>query len=162
MRDLGLRLNFSWVEEGVIAGAHHVSGASDLDFLREKGIKVIINLMVHHPYDQYPLEARKGFTIYHLPIENFGIASELQVIKFWEVCRNHEKLGEPIVVHCLAGCGRTGTMLAIWLLLSGKVQTSQESIEKIRQLRPCSIEREVQEEFVHHMGTKLDTFHSVS
>ena len=111
MRDLSLRLNFSWVEEDVIGGAHHISGVSDLDFLRRNGIKAIINLMVHHPYDQYPAEAQKGFTIYHLPIANFGIASEVQVRKFWEACQKHENSGEPIVVHCLAGCGRAGTTL---------------------------------------------------
>jgi len=50
-------------------------------------------------------------------------------------------------IHCAAGMGRTGTFGAAYLVHKG--MTSQEAIDKLRELRPGSIETTVQEDAVH-------------
>ncbi len=158
---MGLRLNFSWIEKNVIAGAHYPDDSSDFDYLRKNRIKVIICLRQNYHYQDLPAKDLQGFIFYHLPIEDFSIPSDEQVREFWQICQKHEKLRDPIVVHCYAGCGRTGIMLAIWLLLKEKVQTGQEAIEMVRDLRSCSIENNEQEEFICHVGSNMHLYRSI-
>ena len=49
-------------------------------------------------------------------------------------------------IHCTAGFGRTGTILACWFVQEG--YPSQAAIAKVRDLRPGSIETDEQEDAV--------------
>jgi atypical dual specificity phosphatase len=51
------------------------------------------------------------------------------------------KLG--VGIHCTAGKGRTGTLLACWFVANGL--TPRDAITRVRRLRPGSIETEEQE-----------------
>merc|ERR1712038_1946848 len=48
-------------------------------------------------------------------------------------------LDEPVLIHCRAGWGRTGTILAIYLMEFYN-KTAREAIQEVRKLRPWSIE----------------------
>ena len=52
--------------------------------------------------------------------------------------------GQPVMVHCAAGMGRAGTILACYFVKYKKL-TAEKAIEKIRNDRPGSIQSEVQE-----------------
>jgi len=51
-----------------------------------------------------------------------------------------------VVVHCAAGQGRTGTVLACALVHRGL--SAEEAIRTVRRLRPPSIDTDSQEAFV--------------
>jgi atypical dual specificity phosphatase len=50
--------------------------------------------------------------------------------------------GMGVAIHCTAGLGRTGTVLACYLI--GQGQSAQNAIARMRRLRPGSIETEEQ------------------
>ena len=53
----------------------------------------------------------------HAPIEDFGLPGRETLETALEALIEAEKAKEKIVVHCIAGMGRTGIVLAAWLLV---------------------------------------------
>lgn len=48
--------------------------------------------------------------------------------------------GEAVAVHCGGGLGRTGTVLACYLLESREDFGTEEAVRRVRALRPGSVE----------------------
>jgi atypical dual specificity phosphatase len=149
-------LNFSFVIPNTLAGMARpgLSGplAEDLTFLDYQGIKAIISLT------ETPLEEdfvrKKGFSLLHVPIDDFTaptISDAEKCVNFFE--RMTTVKDRAVVVHCGAGCGRTGTILACCFVSRGK--TADEAIEAVRAIRPCSIETESQKALIYHYEEHL-------
>jgi atypical dual specificity phosphatase len=64
-----------------------------------------------------------------------------------------EKWERPVVVTCFAGLGRTGTVLACYLVYTG--YTPEAAIDLIRELRPRSIQTVAQEDSVRRFDEML-------
>ena len=61
---------------------------------------------------------------------------------------------EPVMVHCLAGLGRTGTLLACYLIKHQKM-SADKAIQKIREERPGSIQSFTQEEIIFQFAKSI-------
>ena len=57
-----------------------------------------------------------------------------------------------VAVHCGAGLGRTGVVLAAYFVATGA--TAQNAVARIRRLRPGSIETDEQAEAIEHYARR--------
>ena len=68
----------------------------------------------------------------------------LLIVYLVNLLRNLKEKQEPVLIHCRAGWGRTGTILAIYLM-EFYDKTAREAIQEVRNLRPWNIETTEQE-----------------
>jgi atypical dual specificity phosphatase len=145
--------NFSWVVPDKIAVGHMPGGRgnseeADLTWLKEQGITCILSLTTT-PLDTLLL-AQHGFTARHLPVRDFAAPdphiaqSAVALLEHWLA------QGKRAYVHCAAGYGRSGTIMACYFVRQGL--KPEEAIAHIRRLRAGSVETPEQERFVHEFA----------
>lgn len=137
--------NFSWLLENELAGmARPTSFVNDFEFLKKNGIDAIVSL-TETPLQRSLIE-EFGFDYLHLPILDFTPPTLEQIGKFIKFTNEIRTKNKKIVIHCDSGMGRTGTMLAVYLVNKGK--SAKEAIYDVRQKRPGSIETKEQENII--------------
>jgi atypical dual specificity phosphatase len=103
-------------------------------------------------HDQAVL-AELGITETHLPVPDLTPPSPDDIRTAIAVIDAALASGLPIAVHCAAGLGRTGTVMASWLVTQG--YDADGAIARIRELRPGSIETAEQEAAVREFTRRL-------
>jgi atypical dual specificity phosphatase len=137
--------NFSWLIEGEIAGmAKPTSSVHDFEFLKENGFEAIVSL-TEFPLNEALIE-EFGFSVKHIPVRDFEAPTLEQIEDFIAFAEKARAEGKKLVVHCDAGVGRTGTVLACYLVSKG--YNAAKAIEEVRIKRPGSVETIEQEELV--------------
>ncbi len=139
---------FSWIEIDRLAAmacpGRQRDLKDDLAWLQSAGIKVLVSL-TEEPVPEKALE-KYGMIGFHLPVEDFTPPTLEQIDRFLREVDRAKNEGFALGIHCTAGKGRTGTMLAAYLVSGGL--SAEEAIEEIRKLRPGSVETPGQEERV--------------
>jgi atypical dual specificity phosphatase len=145
-------VGFSFVDEHV-AGMSLPGGraalADDLAFLADQRIALLVSLtgdLVAAPEVWREALATSGIGSLQLPVPDFQPPTWEQQVTFVEIVAERVAAGDNVGVHCTYGLGRTGTMLATWFVAGG--MDAGAAIDRIRALRPGSIETVAQEEAV--------------
>jgi atypical dual specificity phosphatase len=119
--------------------------------LAEQGVTVLVNL--HQRAHRPARLAQFGLTEMHLPVADFTAPSPAQLTAGVEAISQALTEGRRVAVHCGGGLGRTGTLLACYLVRQGL--SASEAIERVRAVRPGSIETRQQVQAVHDYGQTL-------
>ncbi len=135
---------FSWLEDGFLAGCAYPDGEAALAELARRGVSTVVNL-TDRPHDS-ALLARHGLAEVHLPVDDFEPPSPEQLAEGVAGIERARAAGQRVAVHCGAGLGRTGTLLASYLVSRGL--SPDEAIKRVREARPGSVEMPEQEEAV--------------
>jgi atypical dual specificity phosphatase len=137
-------LYFTWIEKPLLGALARPRNQEDLSWLRGEGIQLLLSLTEEPPPRNWINEA--GLLSFHVPIVDMTAPTQEQL----EVCvssiaRAHAG-NMAVGVHCAAGLGRTGTVVAAWLTSRGVPPA--EAIDRVRLLRPGSVETDEQVEAV--------------
>lgn len=150
---------FRWIVPFFLSVMSTPRHECDIDALASPhiGIRHIVTLTEEEPLpEEWFLNKRISHT--HLPVPNYHPPSIEQVDLFFRLMNDPTKT--PLLVHCGGGKGRAGTMIACYLAVYGfqspmaqewrqPCMTAGQTIDKLRQLRPGSIETQHQEKFIH-------------
>ncbi len=142
--------NFSWLIKNKLAGSAIPTSIKEIDWVIEQGVKSIVTIR-EEPLDD---DWIKNVNYLHVMSNDMGVP-EFDDLTF-AVDFIHRRLNdkEPVMVHCLAGLGRTGTILASYLVKYENM-SADESIEKVREIRPGSIQSYPQEEIIFRFAKSL-------
>jgi atypical dual specificity phosphatase len=166
--------SFYWVIQNEIAGmalptaarAYHYLEDTDqavkdelnheIKQLQQLGIGAVITLT------ETPLAApvfeKADINYLHIPIPDMTAPTLSQINQFIDFAKNNIKNERAVVTHCLGGSGRTGTMIACYLV--SKEIPAKKAIEMVRSVRPSAIETMTQEgaiiEFEMHLRSRKE------
>jgi atypical dual specificity phosphatase len=143
--------NFGWIIEDSLAASGLPASASQVKWLREHGIKSILTLR-EEPLPKEFFEGT-GVTSLHVEMSDHDPPAQESLSRAVGHVRREIEKGNAVLVHCLAGQGRTGTVLACYMVeYHGK--EPGEAIAKLRKDRPGSVEQ-TQESAVHEYARRL-------
>ncbi len=137
---------FTWIVKGKMAGSWWPDEKL-IEIYKKVGIKVIINCSEFDNRKDIPRE----FVFYRIDIPDYGLPTEAQVKEFLDITDAHGAKGEAIVVHCVAGCGRTGQMIIGWAAHNGVLKKGEDPVVWIRNLRKCCLETEEQVQYARKL-----------
>jgi len=141
-------MNFSWVIPHELAGSMGPLHQEELLYLKEKGIGAIVRL------EQRTISGEGAGLVdmaEYVPDSQAPTVGQIDRI----IAFIGEQIGNdvPVVVCCRAGMGRTGTILACYLVHTG--HGAREALDRMRSLRPGSVESPSQQDFVYSYEERL-------
>lgn len=161
---------FYWLIEDALAGCARPGGSAtrrdgavddntiaaaldtDLAWLREQDIGAVLS-MTETPLPADAL-ARHGLESLHVPVDDLTAPSPEQfdrALRFIDWQRVH---GRSVVVHCRMGQGRTGVVLAAYLVRMGA--TPAEALARVRSVCPGAVGVEQQERALDAFAIRRD------
>lgn len=146
---------FNWIIEGRLAGSGRpgllAEFDEDMEFLREEGFSTIVTLTEGRVAG---LDGHDDFALIHFPIADMGFPVPRECAK---VCSEiiARMNARPVLLHCRAGLGRTGTVAACCLVAMG--EDPALALERVRLINPRYVQTRSQEQFIGHFAAYMDT-----
>lgn len=154
---------FLWLKKGQLAGTPRPGIVHDIDYdlkaLQRVGVNCLVSLTERAP----ETEEMKAYGIGNIwsPIPDMQAPTIAQAAT---ICRDIEQSlqkGEVVAVHCRAGLGRTGTILAAYLIWEGAEALT--ALETVRRVEPRWVQSEEQvtflERFAEAMSKRREASH---
>ena len=143
--------NFSWIIENKLAGSAIPTSIDEVKWVIDQGVKSIVTIR-EEPLDESWI---KDVNYLHILSNDMSVPEFDDLIYAVDFIHRRITNNEPVLVHCLAGMGRTGVILACYLIKYQKMSAS-EATEKIREERPGSIQSYPQEEIIFRFEKSLN------
>jgi len=132
--------NFSWLIDQKLAGSGFPTSFDEFNWLLDKGVTSIVTMTEN----SLPNNWIEKINYLHVPTPDFHAPDMDEINSAVEFIHEQISDNQPVMVHCAAGLGRAGTILACYFVKYRKF-TADAAIKKIRSERPGSIQSDVQE-----------------
>jgi len=152
-----------WVIPGVLAGMpmpfihpeRRLNGGGALDAYDDElkdlhlaGVRAVVSLL-NIPSDMAVYDSA-GFAFLCLPVHDGQPPTIEQASEFIHFIAQQRAAQRPVAVHCEAGLGRTGTLLAAYLISQG--ESAQAAISRVRAVERVAVETPRQVQFLHEFA----------
>lgn len=129
---------FLWVEDRKLAASGYPASRRQLEWVSKQGVNSVLTLTE----DSLPAAFGEGLglSIEHVPMMDHEPPSMESLEKAASHIQGQVEGGRVVLVHCLAGQGRTMCAIAAYLV-KGRGMTAKEAIERLRSIRPGAVER---------------------
>ena len=141
---------FSWLIENKLAGSGIPTSIDEVQWMIKQGVKSIVTIR-EEPLDESWV---KDVNYLHILSNDMSVPEFDDLVYAVDFIHRRITNNEPVLVHCLAGMGRTGVILACYLIKYQKMSAS-EATEKVREERPGSIQSYPQEEIIFRFEKSL-------
>lgn len=143
---------FDWVLPEQLAACVNpsVSESAAAELLAQH-VGLLVNL--HERPDPPDLLAHLQAETLHLPVPDSLPPTQAQLEQGVAAIGAGLRAGKRVAVHCGAGLGRSGTLIAAYLVSQGS--KPDEAVTLVRTTRPGSIETDEQEAAVHDFARRL-------
>lgn len=129
-------MNFQVVDDHVWRGSHPKEPA--FKSLAKRGVTTIVDLRAEEGLhvDEALLD-RLGVERFNIPLRDGQVPTEAQVEQFLSIIESSKG---KVYVHCMAGVGRTGAMVAAYLVATGQ-ETPAGALRRNLSVGPPSLEQ---------------------
>ena len=141
---------FSWLIKSKLAGSGIPTSINEVQWVLDQGIKSIVTIR-EEPLDE---SWTRDINYLHVLSNDMGVPEFNDLIHTVDFIHRRITSNEPVLVHCLAGMGRTGVILACYLVKYQNM-SADEATQKVRKERPGSIQSYPQEEIIFQFAKSL-------
>lgn len=141
---------FSWLIESKLAGSARPENETQLKWLWNEGLRVIVCLNMERPLNDEQVK-NLGFEYAFIPVRDFSAPTIEHIREFVNFVDRMLEQNNPVVVCCGAGIGRTGTMLAAYLV--SKCCSPEKALEEVREKRGIGVPSYVQREAIFNYAS---------
>jgi len=131
-------LNFSWVIDGRLGGSRGPRSKADLIALKREGVGAIVRLVESSEALVTSRDVHEaGLEDYCMPVHDFSTPRQNLIDRAVECIDSCLARGVAVDVSCNAGIGRTGVVLACYLMHCGHdVRSALKTVRKKRRWGP--------------------------
>lgn len=152
-RHIGPR-GFFWIMPGRLGGMPRPGMIDrlehDLAGLQRLGVTILVTLEESPTVDPAAL-ASFGIRAIHLPVVDMDVPTVDAALELTHQLAKSMTAGDVIALHCRAGMGRTGTLLACQLIAAG--ETASAALDAVRSINPRCVQSAVQVDFLRSFAT---------
>lgn len=138
--------------EGEDPATVHAALEEDLAWLRARGIGAILSLTEAPLVEE--VVTRHGMPVLHLPIPDLHAPAPDELVRALGFIDRQRAEGRAVAVHCLAGQGRTGTILAAYRIRGGLAP--EQALRELRAICPGAVSAQAQEQALHRFAARRD------
>lgn len=144
---------FLWLKKGMLAGTPRPGLLMDLDHDLEALKRVGVTHLVSLTERELDIETcnQFGIEVIRSPMPDMHAPSMEQALEICEEVTRLLSTSNVVAVHCRAGLGRTGTILAAQLIYEGN--NALHALETARSIEPRWVQSDVQTRFLEDFET---------
>lgn len=149
----GMPMPYIHLDRRMAGGGALTTFEDEMPGLHAAGVRAVVCLL-NIPSDA-PVYESAGFSFLCLPVPDGGAPTFEQADEFVRFVTKQREAQRPVAVHCEAGLGRTGTLLATYLVAQG--ESAAAAITRVRAAEKVAVETPQQIHFLEQYAERAQT-----